>query len=213
MTASMWAVPSASSSPSPSGAGGCRRTGPARPPRSGARSTTRCRTPRPRPIAPSAPFFRRAFRTTRACSGPLGSAPRPARSPTRFRRRPARRAGSRGSGWWIAPSEPLPAWPRTRCFAASDGGNTGISIGGYGRDRRPFVYVDFASGTWGGRPFADGLEGNASMFANMASHSVETTEAEQPIQILRYDLVPDRMGAGRFPRRRTLSARVQVPGA
>ena len=85
-----------------------------------------------------------------------------------------------------------------KVFAASDGGNTGISIGGYGRDRRPFVYVDFACGTWGGRPFADGLEGNANMFANMASHSVETTEAEQPIQILRYDLVPDRMGAGRF---------------
>ena len=85
-----------------------------------------------------------------------------------------------------------------KVFAASDGGNTGISIGGYDRDRRPFVYVDFACGTWGGRPFADGLEGNANMFANMASHSVETTEAEQPIQILRYDLVADRMGAGRF---------------
>ncbi len=83
-----------------------------------------------------------------------------------------------------------------RVFAASDGGNTGISIGGYDRERRPFVYVDFACGTWGGRPFADGLEGNANMFANMASHSVETTEAEQPVQILRYDLVADRMGAG-----------------
>ncbi len=85
-----------------------------------------------------------------------------------------------------------------KVFAASDGGNTGISIGGYDSERRPYIYVDFACGTWGGRPFADGLEGNANMFANMASHSVETTEAEQPIQILRYDLVADRMGAGKF---------------
>ena len=36
------------------------------------------------------------------------------------------------------------------------------------------------------------------MFANMASHSVEVTEAEQPVQVLRYDLVADRMGPGAF---------------
>ncbi|MYE00419.1 MAG: hydantoinase B/oxoprolinase family protein, partial [Alphaproteobacteria bacterium] len=64
--------------------------------------------------------------------------------------------------------------------------------------RRPFIYVDFACGTWGGRPYADGLEGNANMFANMASHSVEVTEAEQPVQVLRYDLVADRMGPGTY---------------
>ena len=83
-----------------------------------------------------------------------------------------------------------------KVFACSDGGNTGVSIGGYDEERRPFIYVDFACGTWGGRPYADGLEGNANMFANMASHSVEVTEAEQPVQVLRYDLVADRMGAG-----------------
>src|SRR5213080_3973046 len=55
-----------------------------------------------------------------------------------------------------------------RVFAASDGGNTGISIGGYHADRTPFIYVDFTCGTWGGRPFADGLDGNSHIFANMA---------------------------------------------
>ncbi len=83
-----------------------------------------------------------------------------------------------------------------KVFACSDGGNTGISIGGYDEERRPFIYVDFACGTWGARPYADGLEGNANMFANMASHSVEVTEAEQPVQVLSYDLVADRMGPG-----------------
>jgi N-methylhydantoinase B len=85
-----------------------------------------------------------------------------------------------------------------KVFAASDGGNTGISIGGYDADRKPFIYVDFTCGTWGGRPFADGLDGNSNMFANMASTSVEITEAEHPIQILAYQFIADRAGAGKY---------------
>jgi N-methylhydantoinase B len=82
--------------------------------------------------------------------------------------------------------------------AAGDGGNTGISIGGWDGDRRPFVYVDFTCGAWGARPWADGLDGNSHMFANMASHSVEVTEAEHPISILAYELVADKAGAGKY---------------
>ena len=85
-----------------------------------------------------------------------------------------------------------------RVNAAGDGGNTGISIGGYYRDRSPFIYVDFTCGAWGARPWADGLDGNSHMFANMASHSVEVTEAEQPIQLLAYEFVPDKAGAGKY---------------
>jgi N-methylhydantoinase B len=83
-------------------------------------------------------------------------------------------------------------------FAASDGGNTGISIGGYDVNRNPFIYVDFTCGTWGGRPFADGLDGNANLFANMASTSVEVTEAEHPLQLLAYEFIPDKAGAGKY---------------
>src|SRR6266542_803139 len=50
-----------------------------------------------------------------------------------------------------------------RVPASSDGGATCITIGGYYADRRPFIYADFTSGTWGGRPWADGLEGNAHL--------------------------------------------------
>ncbi|HJM61142.1 MAG TPA: hydantoinase B/oxoprolinase family protein [Alphaproteobacteria bacterium] len=85
-----------------------------------------------------------------------------------------------------------------RVCAASDGGNTGVSIGGWTDDLEPFIFVDFACGTWGGRPWADGLQGNSNMFANMASQSVEVIEGEYPIQILAYELLCDRAGAGKY---------------
>lgn len=85
-----------------------------------------------------------------------------------------------------------------RVFAASDGGNTGISVGGWRADGTPFIYVDFTCGTWGGRPWADGLEGNSNVFANMASQSIEVTEADHPLEILAYEYVADQAGPGRF---------------
>ncbi|HSU07041.1 MAG TPA: hydantoinase B/oxoprolinase family protein [Acetobacteraceae bacterium] len=85
-----------------------------------------------------------------------------------------------------------------RVFAAGDGGNTGVTIGGYDRERRPFIYVDFLSGGWGARPWADGLEGNTTMFANMASFSIEVVEAENPIEVLDFGYVPDTGGAGTY---------------
>ncbi len=85
-----------------------------------------------------------------------------------------------------------------RVKAAGDGGNTGISVGGYFSDRSPFVYVDFTCGAWGARPWADGLDGNSHMFANMALPSVEVTEAEQPISVLAFEFVPDKAGAGKW---------------
>jgi N-methylhydantoinase B len=85
-----------------------------------------------------------------------------------------------------------------RVMAAGEGGNTGITIGGYDKELQPFIYVDFLSGCWGGRPWADGLDGNTSMFANMASFSVEVIEAENPLEVLDYEFVPDTGGAGRF---------------
>jgi len=85
-----------------------------------------------------------------------------------------------------------------KVFASSDGGNTGISIGGWNADRRPFIYVDFTCCAWGGRPYADGLDGNSNIYANMASQSIEVTETEQPIEITAYEFIPDAMGPGKF---------------
>ncbi len=83
-------------------------------------------------------------------------------------------------------------------FAASDGGNTGITIGGTDAQRQPFIYVDFLSGAWGGRPTRDGLDGNTNMFANMASFSIEVIEAENPLEVLDYEMVPDTGGPGLY---------------
>jgi N-methylhydantoinase B len=85
-----------------------------------------------------------------------------------------------------------------RVCAASDGGNVCVSLGGYRADRSPFIYVDFFAGAWGGRPWADGLQGNANLCANLSSTSAEVTEVEQPLQILRYEFIPDAMGAGKY---------------
>src|SRR5882672_1586983 len=83
-------------------------------------------------------------------------------------------------------------------FAASDGGNTGVSIGGYYGDRSPFIYVDFTCCAWGARPYADGLDGNSHIYANMASQPIEVTETEQPLQITAYEFIQDAMGHGKF---------------
>ena len=82
--------------------------------------------------------------------------------------------------------------------AASDGGNMVIAVGGYYDDRKPYIFVDTAAGSWGGRPWADGVQGNSSMFANMAAQSIELIEAENPIQMLAFELIPDGAGAGEF---------------
>ena len=83
-------------------------------------------------------------------------------------------------------------------FAASDGGNTGVSIGGWHQDRTPFIYVDFTCCAWGARPYADGLDGNSHIYANMASQPIEVTESEQPLQITAYEFIQDAMGPGKF---------------
>jgi N-methylhydantoinase B len=85
-----------------------------------------------------------------------------------------------------------------KVFAASDGGNTGVSIGGWYRDRTPFIYVDFTCCAWGARPYADGLDGNSHIYANMASQPIEVTESEQPLQIAAYEFIRDAMGPGQF---------------
>jgi N-methylhydantoinase B len=84
-----------------------------------------------------------------------------------------------------------------RSIAASEGGNTGVSIGGYYPDRRPFIFVEFICSAWGGRAWADGLDGNANMLANMSLPPVEITEAEQPLQILCTEFVQDVGGPGK----------------
>jgi N-methylhydantoinase B len=87
-----------------------------------------------------------------------------------------------------------------RVFAAGEGGNTLVILGGHkDEDRRdPFVYYELLSGTWGARPDRDGNDG-LSNIANVASNiPVEQVETQFPIRIERYGFVNDSGGAGRF---------------
>jgi N-methylhydantoinase B len=85
-----------------------------------------------------------------------------------------------------------------RACAASDGGNIGVAVGGYRADRSNYIYVDFHCGAWGGRPWADGLQGNASLFSNLSSTSAEMAEIEGPVRIWAFEFLKDSAGAGRY---------------
>jgi N-methylhydantoinase B len=84
-----------------------------------------------------------------------------------------------------------------RVIAASEGGPTLFSIGGYDRGR-VFVLTEVMVGTWGARAGQDGVEGISNPAANLSNQPVELIEAELPLQVVRYGFVPDSGGAGRF---------------
>ncbi len=85
-----------------------------------------------------------------------------------------------------------------RVWAAGDGGNTMVAIGGTRGDRTSFVFVDFESGAWGARPTMDGVDGTSTIGANMANVPVEEIELHQPVQVQTYGFVPDTGGTGRW---------------
>jgi N-methylhydantoinase B len=84
-----------------------------------------------------------------------------------------------------------------RVVAAGEGGPTLVAIGGY-ENGRPFVTTEVIVGTWGARAGKDGLEGVSNPLANLSNQPVELVEADLPLEIVRYELVPDSGGAGRF---------------
>ncbi len=84
-----------------------------------------------------------------------------------------------------------------RIGACEVGGDTGITMGGYYRaDRRPFVFLEFLNCGWGGRPFADGIDGCASAVVNFSNYPAEVIENEYPLRIEEYGFLPDSEGPG-----------------
>jgi N-methylhydantoinase B len=84
-----------------------------------------------------------------------------------------------------------------RVVAAGEGGPTLVAFGGYDRDRRPFGTTEVLVGSWGARANRDGLEGVSNPLANLGNQPVELIEADQPLRVDRYGLMPDSGGAGR----------------
>jgi N-methylhydantoinase B len=85
-----------------------------------------------------------------------------------------------------------------RVFACEVGGDTGVSFGGYDAERRPFVFLEFLFGSWGGRPTRDGVDACSSAVVNFSNNPIEVIESEYPIRIERYGYLPDSGGAGKF---------------
>ena len=88
-----------------------------------------------------------------------------------------------------------------RVFAASEGGNTLVIIGGQREQQgqlTPYIYYELLSGTWGGRPDRDGNDGLCHIANVSANIPIEQAECEYPIQITRYGFVKDSGGAGQF---------------
>ena len=85
-----------------------------------------------------------------------------------------------------------------RMPAAEAGGDTGVSFGGYRADGSAFVLLEFLFAAWGGRPFADGVDGTGSVVVNFANNPAEMIEAELPVTIEKYELVPDSGGDGQY---------------
>ena len=83
-----------------------------------------------------------------------------------------------------------------KVIAAGEGGPTLFSIGGY-RNGAPFTMTEVMVGTWGARAARDGVEGISNPAANLSNQPTELIEAELPLQVVRYGLVPDSGGAGR----------------
>ena len=85
-----------------------------------------------------------------------------------------------------------------RVGAAGEGGNT-LAI--FGADRpgggERFIFYELVVGTWGGTPAGDGNDGVTNPASLAANIPVEVAEAEFPISIERYGLVPDSGGAGK----------------
>jgi N-methylhydantoinase B len=86
----------------------------------------------------------------------------------------------------------------SRIGACEVGGDTGITMGGYWADGRPFVFLEFLNCGWGGRPYADGVDGCASSVVNFSNYPAEVIENEYPLRIEEYGFIPDSGGPGQF---------------
>ena len=83
-------------------------------------------------------------------------------------------------------------------FAACDGQIGIMTLGGWGKDGRPFLHYEACCNAWGGRPTKDGVDGLGHPLGNIANISVERIEVEQPLRVEEYSLLPNTGGAGKY---------------
>jgi len=83
--------------------------------------------------------------------------------------------------------------------AASNGATTAIIFGGTeALSGRGFVYVEALGGGMGARASKDGMDGVQVHITNTSNLPIEAMEMEYPLRVLRYGLVPDSGGPGKY---------------
>ena len=85
-----------------------------------------------------------------------------------------------------------------RAVAACEGGTSTGRFGFLMPDGTIKVMYDNVYGIQGGRADRDGLAGVSSISANLSNVSIEMEEAQFPLRVRRYGLIPDSAGAGKF---------------
>jgi N-methylhydantoinase B len=86
-----------------------------------------------------------------------------------------------------------------RVMAGSHAQITTCGFSGYYQQTgKRFVYTDVQGGGAGGRPFADGREGQDSHLARFMNTPIEAVELEYPVRIECYQFLADSAGAGRY---------------
>ena len=80
----------------------------------------------------------------------------------------------------------------------SNAPDVGISFGGIDENGEACVYLEFLLASWGGGPDRDGMDACTGTLVNYSNAPAEMIEADQPIAVERYAMVPDSGGPGRF---------------
>ena len=92
-------------------------------------------------------------------------------------------------------SEALPE----KVIAASNGATTALIFGGTQKlSGQEFVYIEALGGGLGARSQRDGLDGVQVHITNTSNLPVESLETEYPLRVLRYGLVKNSGGAGKY---------------
>ena len=100
-----------------------------------------------------------------------------------------------------------------RVPACEFGGDTGISLGGYDSRRRPFVYLEFLHGSWGGRQGHDGIDASASVAVNFSNTPIELVEAAYPLRVEQLRLPAGQRGRRDVPRGPGAWSGAALPGS
>jgi N-methylhydantoinase B len=86
-----------------------------------------------------------------------------------------------------------------RMAAGSKGCLCNIAFGGVSRrEGERYVFYETMGGGYGARATKDGIDAVQPHGQNTENSPIEETEAGYPVRILRYEMVPDSEGAGRF---------------